>query len=218
MSKSSFSFIISFLLVVILVTPGFGQMRVGKLGVGVEGSMQYGLGAGTIKSNAGFGGGLNLSYSLLQGLGLRSKFLVNQLSWENAAGQTEVTDFITLSGYLSADFLPNSGINPFLFAGGSFVFYDPKNPDGTHHPTSSFDMSGSGGLGFDFFPNEFWSITVMGEYVMTYSPYYIGNSSLVSDSNNDGYMRVSLQFRYYFFDELFVTKLLDTQRDKIKRK
>lgn len=218
MSKPSFSFFISLLLIFILIAPGFGQTRVGKLGVGVEGSMQYGLGAGTITSNAGFGGGVNLSYSLLEGLSLRSKFVVNQLAWTSNLDKSTTTDIISLSGYLGVDLLPNSSINPFLLGGGAFVFYEAKNADGSRRLTSSFDVNYIGGLGADFFPNEFWSITIMGEYVMTYSAYYVGNTGTVVDNNNDSYLRASLQLRYYFFDELFVTKLLETQRDRIKRR
>jgi hypothetical protein len=218
MSKPSFSFLISLLLIFILIVPGFGQTRVGKLGVGVEGSMQYGLGAGTVTSSAGLGGGVNLSYSLLEGLSLRSKFVVNQLSWTSNLDKTATTDIISLNGYLGADLLPNSSINPFLLAGGAFVFYEAKNSDGTRHETSSFDVHYMGGVGADFFPNEFWSISIMGEYVMTYSEYYIGNTGSIVDRNNDSFIRASLQLRYYFFDELFVTKLLETQRDKIKRR
>ena len=53
MSKSSFSCLISLLLIFILVVPGFGQTRVGKLGVGVDGSMQYVFGAGNVNTIAG---------------------------------------------------------------------------------------------------------------------------------------------------------------------
>jgi hypothetical protein len=214
MSKSSFSFLISLVLIFILVTPGFGQTRVGKLGVGVEGSTQLVLGAGSVTSSAGFGGGINMNYSLLEGLGFRAKFVMNQLVWTNSLDKSTTTDLISLNMYLGGDMMPNSKFNVFLLGGGGFVFYDPKDPDGTRHPTSSFDINYGGGLGFDYFPNEFWSITLMGEYMMTYSPYYNGPAS----ADNDSFFRGSLQFRYYFFDQLFVTKLLDTQRERMKRR
>ncbi len=87
MSKPSFSFLLSLLLIFILVTPSFGQTRVGKLGIGVDGSMQNVLGAGSVSSSAGFGGGISVSYSITDGLGLRSKFCINQLAWKTSAGQ-----------------------------------------------------------------------------------------------------------------------------------
>jgi len=52
MSKPSFSFSLSLLLIFILVAPVVGQTRVGKLGIGVDGSMQTVLGAGSVSSSA----------------------------------------------------------------------------------------------------------------------------------------------------------------------
>jgi hypothetical protein len=199
-----------------LVAPVFGQTRVGKLGVGVDGSLQTVLGAGSVSSSAGFGGGMNVSVSLLEGLSLRTKFAVNQLAWNTKTNKAITTDFISLNGYLSADFLPNGEFNPFIFAGGGFSFYDPKDSSGVRpaRSVSSFDMQICAGVGFDYFPNEFWSITVLPEYVMTNSQYYNGPYN----TGNDSYFRVSLQFRYYFFDQSFITRLLDTQRARIKRR
>jgi hypothetical protein len=218
MSKPSFNILFSIVLILILVDSGFSQTRFGKLGFGVEGSMQYSLGAGTVTSSAGLGGGVNMSYSIIGGLSVRSKFVVNQLKWTNALSQTTTTDFVSLSGYLSGDLFPNSSVNIFLLGGGGLVFYDPKDVNGTRHPTSSFDINYIGGLGADFFPNEFWSISVVGEYVMTNSPYYNGNTGATVNTGNDSYIRGSLQFRYYFFDQLFVTQLLEAQRDRMRRK
>lgn len=214
MLRNSFICTMVLLLAIILTSTSFAQMRVGKLGIGAEGCLQYALGAGPVKSSAGFGGGINMSYSLLPGLGIRSKFVLNQIVWTNSNSLSTTTDFVSLNGYLSGDILPNSKINPFIFAGGGIVYYDPKNPDGNRRLTSSFDVNYMGGLGVDLFPNEFWSIGLMGEYVMTYSQYYNGPDN----SNNDSFFRGSIQIRYYFFDQLFVTKLLDKQRDRIRGK
>lgn len=219
MSKPSFSFSISLFLICMLVAPVVGQTRVGKLGIGVDGSLQTVLGAGAVNSSAGFGGGVNMSLSLMEGLSLRSKFAVNQLSWNNAAGKSITTDFMSLNGYLSGDLMPNSSFNVFPFVGGGVVFYDPKDSVGNRAfinniPVSSFDIQFGGGIGFDYFPNEFWSITLLPEYVMTNSQYYNGPAN----TGNDSYFRVSLQVRYYFFDESFITKLLDAQRARLKHK
>jgi hypothetical protein len=217
MSKSSFSFYISLLLIFMLVAPVVGQTRVGKFGVGVDGSMQYVLGAGAVKASPGFGGGVNMSLSLLEGLSLRSKFSFNQLSWENSLKKTIATDYMSLTGYLSGDLMPNSSFNIFPFVGGGLVFFDPKDETTGLRPSnvvSSFDVQYSGGLGFDYFPNEFWSITLLPEYVMTNSRYYNGPVN----SDNDSYVRVSLQFRYYFFDQSFITELLEAHRARLKNK
>ncbi len=218
MSKPSFSFYISLLLIFMLVAPVVGQTRVGKLGIGVDGSMQYVLGAGAVNASPGFGGGVNMSISLMEGLSLRSKFTMNQLSWNNAANKSITTDLMSLNGYLSGDLMPNSSFNIFPFVGGGLVFYDPKDPTTGLRPSnvsvSSFDIQYGGGLGFDYFPNEFWSITLLPEYVMTNSQYYNGPVN----TSNDSFFRVSLQIRYYFFDESFITKLLETYRDRLKHK
>jgi len=200
-----------------LVAPVIGQTRVGKLGVGVESSMQYVLGAGSVKAEPGFGGGINLSLSLMEGISLRSKIALNQLSWKIGT-KSITTDFMSLNGYLSGDFMPNSSFNIFPFVGGGIVFFDPKDEAMGVRPSnvvvSSFDIQYSGGLGFEYFPNEFWSITLMPEYVMTNSRYYNGPAN----ADNDSFARVSLQFRYYFFDESFITDLLKAHRERLKPK
>jgi hypothetical protein len=215
MSKPSFSFLISLILVIIFVTPGFSQTRVGKFGVGVEGSMQYLLGSGATNPSPGFGGGVNLSYSILESFSVRTKFGINQLSWKGGLSKDQTTDLMSLNLYFSGDLMPNSKFNVFPFVGGGLVFYDPKNGDGSRAGASSFDMQYSLGAGIDYFLNEFWSITGMGEYVFTGSRYFAGSPA--ANPNNDSFMRVSLQVRYYFFDQTFITKLLKTQRDKSKR-
>jgi len=213
MSKFSFCYLISLLLIFILVVPGFGQTRVGKLGVGVDGSMQYVFGAGSVTTSPAIGGGLSLSYSIIEGLSLRSKIAVNQLSWENAAKQSVTTDLMSLNGYLSVDLMPNSSFNIFLLGGGGLAFYDPKQPDGSRATgVSSSDIQYIGGLGFDYFLSEFWSITMMGEYVLTGSKYYNGPAN----SDNDSFLRGSIQIRYYFFDKSFIAKLFEAEHERSK--
>jgi hypothetical protein len=196
------------------VVPGFGQTRVGKLGVGVDGSAQYVFGAGSVNTSPAIGYGLNMSYSMMEGLGIRSKFTYNQLSWKTSAGVSTTTDLMSLNFYLSGDLMPNSPFNIFVVAGGGLAFYDPKQPDGTRAPVSSSDIQYIGGLGADYFLNEFWSISVMGEYVLTNSKWYNGPTN----SDNDSFLRGSIQIRYYFFDSSFIVKLLEAQRDRSKSK
>jgi hypothetical protein len=148
----------------------------------------------------------------MEGLSLRSKIGINQLSWENNSKKSITTDLMSLNGYLSVDLMPNSSFNIFLLGGGGLAFYDPKQPDGTRASTSSSDIHYIGGLGADYFLNEFWSITIMGEYVLTNSKYYNGPVN----SDNDSFLRGSIQIRYYFFDQSFITKLLETQRERLR--
>lgn len=215
MSKSSFSYLISLLLVFILIVLGFGQIWVGKLGIGVDGSMQYVFGAGSVTTTPAIGYGLNMSYSILNGLSLRSKVGINELSWTNSLKQSSTTDIMSLNLYLSIDLMPNSSFNIFLLGGGGTAFYDPKKEDGTRAiGVTSFDIHYMGGLGADIFPNEFWSITLMGEYVLTGSKYYNGPVN----PDKDSFLRGSIQFRYYFFDESFITKLFEAQHERSKHK
>jgi hypothetical protein len=214
MSKSTFCYLISLLLVFILVVPGFGQTRVGKLGVGVDGSMQYIFGAGSVTTSPAIGYGINMSYSIMEGLSLRSKVAIDQLSWKNASSQSQATDIMSLNFYLSGDLMPNSSFNIFILGGGGLALFDPRNPNGGRESSaSSTDFHFIGGLGVDYFLSEFWSITMMGEYVLTNSIYYNGPPS----SDNDSFLRGSIQIRYYFFDQSFITKLLEAQRERSKR-
>lgn len=122
---------------------------------------------------------------------------------------------MSLNFYLSIDLMPNSSFNIFLLGGGGGVFYDPKNENGSRAAyISSFDMNYIGGLGADIFLSEFWSVTLMGEYVLTNSQYYNGPRN----SGNDSFARGSIQIRYYFFDQSFISKLFEAEHERSKRK
>ena len=211
--KSSFGCLISLLLVFLFVAPGFGQTRVGKLGVGVEGSGQYVFGAGNVNASPAIGYGLNMNYSVMEGLGIRSSMVYNQLAWKSTAGNSVTTDIMSMNLYLSGDLMPNSVFNIFVVGGGGIAMYEPRNPDGTRSTASAFDIHYIGGVGADYFFSEFWSISVMGEYVLTNTKSYNGPAS----SDNDSYLRGSIQLRYYFFDQSFIVKLLQAQRDRSRQ-
>jgi hypothetical protein len=215
MSKSFFHIVISLVLISIFLFPAWGQTRVGKFGVGVEGSGQMLMGGGSFTPSFGIGGGVSMSYSIMEYLGLRGKFSTNQLPWKTSSGAVITTDLMALNIYLSADLMPNSAWNPFIIAGGGLAFFDPKNNDGSKASVATGDMNFMGGVGVDYFLNEFWSITLMGEYVMTGSPYYAGSN--VPNLDNDSFIRGSLQIRYYFFDQAFISRLLEAQRERSKR-
>ena len=126
----------------------------------------------------------------------------------------------SLNLYLGSDLIPNGTFNIFPFIGGGLAVFDPRENQGAPAitsagiPAKSFDIHMIGGMSLDYFVNEFWSVSLMGEYVLTGSPYYAG--STVPNTSNDSYMRVSLQVRYYFFDSSFITKLLEAQRERMK--
>jgi hypothetical protein len=215
MSKSTISYLISLVLVFILVVPGFGQTRVGKLGVGLDGSMQYVFGGGSVNSSPAIGYGINMSYSIMEGLGIRSKFAWNELSWKpSSSGSSFTTDMTMLNLYVSGDLMPNSSFNIFLLGGLGYGSFEPRNENGSRMSISNVDIHFIGGIGADYFLSEFWSITMMGEYVLTGSKYYNGPAS----SDNDSFFRGSIQIRYYFFDQSFIVKLLEAQRERSKNK
>ncbi len=213
MSISSIRLYISTFLMILFIAPVVGQTKYGKLGVGIDFSMLQILGAGSVNASPGFGGGINMSVSVIEGIGIRSKFSFNQVNWESEDKSVK-TDFMSLNFYLSGDLMPNSNLNVFPFIGIGFVSYDPKDEISGGRPAyeSSFDTHFSSGVGLDYFPNEFWSITLMPEYVITGSRYYNGPA----DPGKDSFLRINIQARYYFFNQSFITKLLETLRTRKK--
>jgi hypothetical protein len=223
MSKSSFSYFIILILILVVCIPGFSQTRVGKLGIGVDGSMQYMLGAGATNPSPAFGGGINLSYSISEFFGLRGKFCYSPITWKGGTQTNFTTDMMSLNLYLGSDLMPNSTFNIFPFIGGGFAVFDPRDDNGTRAyvgaiPVSNFDFQMCGGMSIDYFFSEFWSASLMGEYVLTNSAYYAGSAGGNKNiSNNDSFMRASIQVRYYLFDSAFITKLLEAQRERSRR-
>ena len=206
---------------IFVFTGAIGQTRSGKLGVGIDVSGQYVLGAGSTTSGVGPGGGISLFYSPWEYIGLRSNLVYNQLSWtafNSNASRSATTDVMSGNFYLSFDMAPRSSFNPFIFGGGGVALLDPKNENTGYRALgpSNFDIHYSGGIGADYFLNEFWSVTLMGEYVLTNAKNYVGANSATLATGNDSFARVSLQVRYYLFDENFITKLLKAQRDRLK--
>jgi hypothetical protein len=198
MSASSTRFCFSIFLITLLTIPAVGQTKYGKFGVGIDFSMVQILGAGSVNSSPGFGGGINMSVSVIEGIGIRSKFSINQINWETEDKSVK-TDFMSLNLYFSGDLMPNSNLNIFPFIGIGFVFYDPKDEISGGRPAyeSSFDTHFSSGIGLDYFPNEFWSVTLMPEYIISGSRYYNGPA----DPGKDSFLRINVQARYYFFNQ-----------------
>jgi hypothetical protein len=228
MSKYSFSCLIVLILILVIANPGLSQTRVGKLGIGIDGSMQYALGAAPLSASPGIGYGINLSYSVMEYFGIRAKFCANQLGWTTSSwlgSKSVTTDLMSLNFYVSADLMPNSNFNVFPLVGGGLVFFDPRNEVGTRNTgaVSSNDLNYILGAGADYFINEFWSVSLMAEYVLTNNPHYVGNTDSKDPYppnlklKDDSFLRVSLQVRYYLFDSAFITKLLEAQRERMKR-
>lgn len=199
----------------LFATLTLAQTRSGKLGLGVAGNIDYFLGDGNSKAKLGGDGGASLFYSPTQYLGLRANFGLGKLRWQPIGlSKIVTTDYMYGAGYVSLDMAPTQSFNPFLFAGGAMVFYDPRKSDGTRRTGNTFDIHYGGGAGFDYFLNEFWSITVKGEYVLTGSKYYNGDDTNGADS----FLRAGIELRYYFFDQNFVTRMLEAVKERYKKK
>jgi hypothetical protein len=204
------------LLFVVVSSSSFGQMRSGKLGVGASGSLYLfvpNLSDGLMKG----GGGASLSYSLMEHLGLRAMFGAGQLGWKDPSGLSNTTTMLSGNVYLSFDMIPHGTFNPYLFGGVGGIYFDPRSDQGTYLATnfSKIDINYLGGVGFDYFFSEFFSMTLSGEFALTNTDRLDMQRHL---GTNDTYSRVNLEFRYYFFDQDYVTKLIQALQARYKGK
>ena len=202
-------------ILVLLISTGESQMRSHKFGVGVGGSY-YLLQSDYTTSKPSIGGGVELSYSMMEYLSVRSSLGVAFLQAKNAAGPSLSTALISGNLYLAADFSPNGTFNPFVFVGGSGVYFDARTGDGvalTGVGVKRLKGALVGGIGFDLFASEFLSFTLSGEMALPYTDYLDG---IAAGTKKDSYQRISLGIRYYFFDQDFITKLLKALEERYK--
>jgi hypothetical protein len=196
-----------------------GQMRSGKLGVGVGGSLYLfnsNMSDGLLKA----GGGASLSYSVMEHLGIRAMFGAGQLGWKDKNNPllSNTTSLYSGNLYLSYDMIPQGTFNPFLFVGVGGIYFDPRSDQGTYLATSTtekVDVNYLGGVGFDYFFSEFVSMTVSGEFALTNTDKLDMQKHM---GTSDTYSRVNLEFRYYFFDQDYVTKLIQALQARYKGK
>jgi hypothetical protein len=205
------------LALVVFSSSSYGQMRSGKLGVGVAGSLYLfnpNISDGLMKG----GGGASLSYSVMEHVGLRAMLGAGQLGWRDIADVSNTTTMFSANVYLSYDMIPHGIFNPFLFVGLGGIYFDPRRDyDGMYLQTyyEKFDINYLGGVGFDIFFSEFISMTISGEYALTNTDRLDNQKKL---GTNDTYSRVNLEFRYYFFDQDYVTKLIQALQARYKGK
>lgn len=205
-----------FVTVAMIASVSESQMRSNKFGVGASGSY-FLLQSDYDKSDPSFGGGVDLSYSLIEYLSVRSSlgFGFMQAS-NNAGGPSLNTTVIFGNVYLAADFSPNGSFNPFVFVGGSGMYFDPRSGSGvalTGAETKQMKGTVVGGLGFDLFASEFLSFTLMGEMGLPFSDRIDG---AVVGTKKDSFQRISLGVRYYFFDQEFITRMLKALEERYK--
>jgi hypothetical protein len=136
----------------------------------------------------------------------------------DAGGRSNATNLLSGDLKASYDILPHSRVNPFLFVGAGALYFDPRRDyDAKYLGTdiSKIDVVYMGGAGLDFFLSEFFSITVSGDFVMT-------NTNKLdmkkSGTANESYSRANVEFRYYFFDQNYITKLLKALQERYEKK
>lgn len=192
---------------VLLTTVAGAQVREGKFGVGLSGS--YFLYQSDYSSQKGsFGGGVDMSYHVLDNLSIRGGFGLGLLQTENPNELPTISTTLVYANLgLAADLMPNSSVNPFIFVGANMINFTPR--EGTGVPIQVplekwYGFGAVGGVGVDIFANEFLSITVAGEAYLPITDYLDG----LKDGSMDMYQRFYVGVKYYFFDQQFITKML----------
>ena len=207
MNKTILSLAILVAALVVVSTIAGAQVRAGKFGVGLNGSY-YLFQSDYSKQKPSFGGGVDLSYHVLDNLSFRGAFGLGLLQAEDAAPPTLSTTIIYANLGLAADLMPNSTVNPFIFVGANVINFVPRL--GTGEPIDVpnrkwYGVGAVGGVGIDIFASEFFSITLGGEAYLPITDYLDGRSA---GSTKDMYQRVYVGVKYYFFDQSFITKML----------
>lgn len=200
----------------IFVVPAHGQMRSNKFGVGASGSY-FLLQSDFDTALPSFGGGVDLSYSVMEYMSIRSSLGFGFLQAENTAGGPTLNSGLIFGNlYLTADLSPNGSFNPFIFVGGSGMYIDARTGDGTSLTGSgnkAIKGTAVGGVGFDFFASEFLSFTVAGEMGLPVSDRVDG---FQFGTKKDSFQRISIGVKYYFFDQDFITRMLKALEERYK--
>jgi opacity protein-like surface antigen len=161
------------------------------------------------------GGGLSLSYSAMEHLGIRAMFGSGQLGYK-FQGNPYTTTIFSGNLYISYDMIPHGELNPYIFVGVGGLYFDPRSDAGVYPPGGfdKMDFNYLGGAGLDFFFSEFYSLSLSGEIALT-------NTSKLDypkmTQNNEMFSRINLEFRYYFFDQEYVTKLIKALQARYKK-
>jgi hypothetical protein len=208
-------------LVTAFAVSAFGQMRTNKLGVGLAGSI-YQISGDVTEKSMTMGGGLSVSYAPWQYVGFRALVGIGEFGYTLPLGAPMAdgttlaaktpgsTTFATLNGYVTIHLMPNSKFNPFLSGGGGYILFDPRTEKGapiTGANISRGDFNYMVGGGFDYFFSEFFSVTLNGEMVLSNTDRFDGISG--GSSKTDSYLRGGIEFRYYFFDKAFMSRMLE---------
>jgi hypothetical protein len=194
---------------IVFISSVYAQVGRGAFGFGlsVDGNM---LQSDWKTNDPGIGASADLSYSLGHNWGLVSRLGVDTYYGKSKANENVLSTSFRGDLSLSYDFLRSKPLNPFVFVGAGFVFYYPRIDGGavlTSGKYQPWDMALNGGLGFDCYINESWSIVLTGEATM------MGNDQIdgyKAGGSNDIIGRVSLGIRYYLFDRSTVEQIVKT--------
>lgn len=216
------------LVIGLLVGTADAQLRYGKLGIGPVGSFVLPLTLDFSEKSGSIGGGLSAIYSPWEYVGLKAIVGIGQIKYNvpvgtfNGVAYTAKTPantmMVHLNGYVTANFMPNSSFNPFLGVGAAYAYVDARTDKGaalqSATPPNRYDFTILGHGGFDIFLDEFFSVTVSADYGLMQIDVLEGYTK---GGNNDAYARVGLEIKYYFFDQDFLTRLLEALKKRYER-
>lgn len=192
-----------------------GQMRQGKLGVGIAASAYQYSGDYTFVTPRA-GGGLSVTYNPFPYIGIRSLVGFGQFGYRVTPGSNTLaplggesyTQLMSANVYLSGNLMPSGRLNPFVNVGVGYSYFDARTNSGQNLVPlgqSKNDISLFFGGGIDYFLSEFVSISGTGEYCLANTDLLDGRKV----SGNDAYFRGAIEIRYYFFDQAFLTRMLE---------
>ncbi|MGD1046129.1 MAG: outer membrane beta-barrel protein [Bacteroidota bacterium] len=208
--------ILFLLLIGLCATTLQSQMRNGKFGIGIFGSGNL-LNSDLAKNELGLGGSVELIYALQHNWGLRSSFGYDGFRGKGSDGYQVLAATFYGDFAVSYNLTLHRMFDPFIFAGAALMTYYPRKElsNGVQYLLSGpndvpWSSALIGGLGCDFFINEFWSISisVQGGWLMS------DNIDNIISGGNDTFERVSIGVRYYLFDKDFVKKMIETIKNR----
>jgi hypothetical protein len=208
MKRYSKSTIFTIVLLVILASSADAQVGRGKFGFGVSASGNM-LQSDWKTNDPGFGASADISYLMGENWGLLSTLGFDTFNGKNSANQTVLSTAFHGKIALTYDFLRDKPLNPFVFAGGSVVFYNPRVDKGQvllSGANRPWEFCLNGGIGVDYFLNESWSVIVSGEAGYMIDDWLDGYGG----PSNDIIQRVSVGVRYYLFDRSTVQRIVAT--------
>ena len=104
----------------------------------------------------------------------------------------------------------------FLGAGVGYHYTDARTDKGAAlvgAGATRSDISILAHGGFDVFFSEFFSVTASADYAIMATDWIDG----VKTGSNDSYIRAGLEIRYYFFDQAFLTRMLEALKKRYER-